>query len=55
MVYSDVFICDIQKRHNRAVAIGYCDVSKNVAKCYSLVQKVLLTFYKTSVNNITFS
>ena len=57
MAYNDVFFCDVQKRRNRAVTIG---LLRRFEKCHYMVlfigvQKLLVTFYKTSLNNITFS
>ena len=56
MVYSDVFFCNVLKRRNRLVAI---DLLRRFQKrCYMLifngVQKLLATFFKTSLYNITF-
>ena len=56
MAYSDVFFCDVRKRRNRAVAIGLLRrfEKRHYMVLFSGVQKLLVTFYKTSLNNNIF-
>ena len=56
MAYSDVFFVTFE-RHNRVIAIGLLQrfEKRHYIVLFSGVQKLLVMFYKTSLNNITFS